>query len=165
MLDSWDEVFLLLAIERCRIGAAQRKLACLDVLHTHSLPIQEIAQTLGSVSLVDALSAALLGKFKHVLSKLVDRVIDSLGATIHDIDTVVARVLNEFLHVAAESREVGGDAWYTHHSAFCRSVAPRLVVRSEDAQMGAAHKVIVIERQHGVGRAQELGMENNLDSV
>ena len=140
-------------------------MAGLDVLHAHALPVQEIAQTLGSVSLVDTLSAALLGKLKHVLSKLVDRVIDALGATVHDIDTVVARVLNELLHVAAKSRKVGGDAWYTHNRAFCRSVTPRLIVRREDTQMGAAHKVIVVKRQHGVGRAQELGMENNLDAV
>lgn len=66
LLNTRDEVLLLLvADERVRIGTAKSQLASLDILHTHSLPVEKITKTLGSVSLVDALTSALSTEVKH----------------------------------------------------------------------------------------------------
>lgn len=160
-----EEVGLLVLFVCRRVGSSQRELACFDVFHAHSLPVEQVAETLGSVALVDTLSLALLGEIKHVVDKLVDRVINALHTTVHNIDAVVGSVLNQLFHVATETRQVGRDARYTHHGALGGSVAPWLVVRREDAQMGTADEVVIVQRKDWVRRVQELGVENDLDTI
>lgn len=99
------------------------------------------------------------------MCELVDGVVDALGAAVDDVDSVVGGVLDEFLHVAAEAREVGGDGRYAHDCAFGGCVAPWLVVGGEDAEMGAAHELVVVEWEDGVGGVKELGVEDDLDAV
>ena len=72
-----------------RLTSPESQLSSLDVLHTHPLPVQEIAQSLGPVSLVDALPSALAGKVEHESGELVDRVVHALHSSIDDVDTVV----------------------------------------------------------------------------
>lgn len=137
----------------------------LDVLHAHSLPVQEIAQAFRAVSLVNSLPTALLAEVEHERRQLVDRVIDTLGAAVHNVDSVVARVLNKLLHVASESREVSGDARHAHDGALSGSVSPGLIVGSENAQMATSDEIIVVEGKNRVSRVEELGVEDDLDSV
>jgi len=165
LLDTRDEVLLLVTNERVRISPPEGQLTSFDVLETHALPVKKVTQTLSPVALVDTLTAALLRELKHVLGKLIDRIFDTLGTTIDDVDAIVARILDQLFHVAAETRKVGGDAGNTHDSAFSRCVAPRLIVGREDAEVSTADKVVIIERQDRAGRVQELGMEDNLDAV
>lgn len=162
------DVILLVVLLRpkgVRVGAAEGELAGLDVLHAHALPVEQVAEALGAVALVDALAAALAAKVVHVAGELVDRVVDALGAAVDNVDAVVARVLDELLHVAAEAGEVGGDAGDAHDGALGGGVAPGLVVGRKDAEVAAADKVVVVEGQDGVGRVEELGVEDDLDAV
>ena len=140
-------------------------MARLDVLHAHALPVEQIAKSLCAVTLVDALTLALLCEVEHVLGKLVDAVVDTLQSTVDNVDAVVLSILNQLLHVATEAGQVGGDRWHTHDSALGGSVTPGFVVRAEDTHVGATNEVVVIDGKHGVGRAQELGVEDNLDAV
>lgn len=128
MLHSRDEVVVLVTSKRVGVGSAESQLSSLDVLHAHSLPVEKIAQTLGTVSLVDALTTTLSAKVKHVRGELINRVVDALGTAVYNVDTVIARVLDELLHVASETRQVGGDAGNTHDGTLGRSVSPGLVV-------------------------------------
>lgn len=75
----------------------------LDILHTHSLPVEKVAESLSSVSLVDALTTALAAEVEHERGELVDRVVDALGTTVNNVDAVVAGVLNKLLHVTSET--------------------------------------------------------------
>ncbi|KAH6611194.1 hypothetical protein Trco_001214 [Trichoderma cornu-damae] len=127
--------------------------------------VEQVAEALGAVSLVDALTSALAAVVKHEGAQLVDGILDPLHPPVHNVDAVVAGVFNQLLHVAPEAGEVGGDARHTHDRAFGWSVAPWLVIRREDAQVAAAHKVIIVQRQHGVGRVQKLRVEDDLDAV
>lgn len=67
---------------------------------TH-LPVEEVREALSAVALVDALTASLLAEADHLVGELSDRVLDRLGATVDDVDSVVLRVLNELVHVAS----------------------------------------------------------------
>lgn len=165
LLDARNKVLLLIAAERVGIGSAKSQLSGLDVLHTHSLPVEKIAQTLSSVSLVDTLTTALGAEIEHERCKLVDRVIDTLCSAVHNVDTIVARVLNKLLHVASETRKVGGNAGNTHNRTLGRGITPRLVVRGKDTQMATSHEIIVVQGKDRVGGVQELRVENNLDTV
>jgi len=141
------------------------QLAGFHVFQAHPLPVEQIAQALRSVTLVDPLASALLGKVKHEVGQLVDRVVDSLGAPIHNVDTIVGRVLDQLFHVATETGQVGGDTRNTHHRALGRCISPWLIVGREHSQMGSTDKVIVIQGQHGVGGVEELGMKDNLHPI
>lgn len=96
---------------------------------------------------------------------MVDGVVDPLGAAVDDVDTVVGGVLDELLHVASESREVGRDGRHAHDRAFRGCVAPRLVVGWEDTEMRTAHELVVVERQDRVSGVQELGVKHDLNAV
>lgn len=104
------------------LTSPQSQLPRLNILHSHSLPIKKIAESLSSVTLVDTLPPCLGCEIKHVFRKLVDAVIDTFSSAVDDVDTVIRCVLDQFLHVAPKSREIGGDRWNTHDRAFCRSV-------------------------------------------
>lgn len=78
-------------------------MASFDVLHSHALPVEQVAKSLGAVTLVDALAFALLGEVKHVVGELVDAVVDSLQSAVDNVDTVVLGILDKLLHVAAKS--------------------------------------------------------------
>lgn len=140
-------------------------MACLDVFHAHALPVEEVGETLGTVTLVDALAAGLLRKVEHVVGELIDGLVDGLHATVDDVDAVVGRVLNQLLHVAAEAGKVGGDAGYAHDGTLGGGVAPWLVVGGKDTEMGSADKVVVVEGKDGVGGVEEFGVEDDLDAV
>lgn len=137
----------------------------LDVLHSHALPVEEVAKSLRAVTLVDTLALALAGEVEHILGQLVDAVVDALEPAIHDVDAVVLRVLDQFLHVAAETRQVGGDRRHTHDCALGGCVAPGFVVGAEDAHMRATDEVVVVYGKDGVGGVEELGMEDDLDAI
>jgi hypothetical protein len=137
----------------------------LHVLHSHALPVEQITKSLGAVTLVDALALALLGEVEHEFCELVDTVVNALETAIDDVDTVILGVLNQFLHVAAETRQVGCDGWHTHDGALCGGVTPRFVVRAENTHVGTTDKVVVVDRKYRVGRAQELGVEDDLYAV
>lgn len=165
MLGARNVVLFLVTIERGWVGPSEGELASLDIFHAHTLPVKEVAQTLRPVALVDALATALLCKVKHARGKLVDRVVHTLVTAVDDVDTIIARVLNQLLHVAAKTGKVGCDAGHTHHGAFGWRVAPWLVVRRKDTQVCATHKVVVVKREHRVRRVQELWVEDDLDAV
>jgi len=150
---------------RPMLTSSESQLPGLDVLHSHTLPIEKIAQTLGTVALIDTLTPALADKLEHVLGQLVHTVVDTLHPTIDNVDAIVLSIFNQLFHVAAESREVGGDGRNTHDGTLCGSVTPRLVVRGEDTHVGTADKVVVVHWEYWVAGAQELGMENNLDAI
>lgn len=140
-------------------------MARLHILHSHALPVKQIAKSLSAVTLVDTLALALLGEVEHELCELVDTVVDTLQTAIDNVNTVILGVLNQLLHVATETRQVGGDGRHTHHSALSGSVAPRFVVGGEDTHVGTTNEVIVVDREYRVGRAQEFRVEDNLDAV
>ena len=114
-----------------RVGPLKRQLARLDVFEAHTLPVQQVQQPLGTVTLVDPLTTVLIGKIKHVVGQLVDQLVDSLHSTVNNVDTVVAGVLNKVFHVAPEPRQVGGDRGDPHHRTLGGGVTPRLIVRRE----------------------------------
>ena len=70
-----------------------------------------------------------------------------------------------FFHEAAESGQVGRDAGYAHDGALCRRVAPRLVVGGEHSHVAATDKLVILQAEQRVGGRQELGMEDDLDTV
>lgn len=141
------------------------QLSGLDVLHAHALPVEEIAQALGTVTLVDTLASALGGELVHVFGELVHTVIDTLHPSVDNVDTVILRVLNQLLHVATESGKVSGDGWDTHDGTFGGSVTPWFVVGSKDTQVGTTDEIVVIHRKNWVTGAQELGVEDDLDAI
>ena len=151
--------------QRNRHTSPQSQLSRLDILHPHPLPIQQIAQPLRAIALIDALPAGLGREIEHEAGELVDGIVDALGASIDDVDAVVGRILDQFFHVAAEAREVRGDAGHAHDRAFGGGVSPRLVVGGEDAEMGAADEIVVVEGEDGVGGVEEFGVEDDLDAV
>jgi hypothetical protein len=62
----------------------------LRVLESESLPVEQVRQALGAVSLVDPLPASLLAERDHLVRELVDRVLDRLHAAVDDVDTARA---------------------------------------------------------------------------
>lgn len=103
-------------------------------------PIQQVAKTFSSVALNDALATVELREVEHVLCKLLNGVLESYEPTVDDVDAVGLRIGDVFLHEAPETGKVGGDARNAHHSALGGRVAPRLVVRWENAWNGAGNK-------------------------
>lgn len=105
MLNARDIILIVFHVmrERVRVRAAKGQLASLDVLHTHALPIEKIAESLGAVPLVDTLTTRLAAEVVHVRGQLIDGVINTLGSAIDDVDSVVGRVLDKLFHVAAET--------------------------------------------------------------
>ena len=61
---------------------------------------------------------------EHVISQLLDGVLNRLGSAVNNIDAVVGRVFDLLLHVAAKTCEIGGDGGNSHHSALSWGVAP-----------------------------------------
>ena len=83
---------------------------------------------------------------------MINTFIDGFHTAVNDVAAVIVGVFDEFFHVAAETREIGGDGWDTADNTFGRSVAPWFVVGWKDAEMAASDKVVVIERQQrGIG--------------
>ena len=85
--------------------------------------------------------------------------------SVDDVDTVGCGVRDLLLHEAPEARQVCSDAGDAHDGALCRGVAPGLVVTGEDAHVAAADKLLVVQAEQGVGRRQELRVENDFDPV
>lgn len=148
-----------------RLTSPQSQLSRLDVLHSHALPVEEIAESLGAVSLVDALTLALAGEIEHVLGQLVDAVVNTLESAVDDVNAVVGGVLDQLLHVASKSGQVGRDGWHAHYGTLGWSVAPRLIVGAENAHVRSTYEVVVVYREHRVGGVEEFGVEDNLDTV
>jgi len=57
----------LVVVERIGVGPSESKLPRLDVLEAERLPVQELGQSLSSVSLVDTLSSRLSSKVEHLV--------------------------------------------------------------------------------------------------
>lgn len=128
-------------------------------------PVQQIAQTLCAITLDNALAPSHLGKIKHVMRQLIDAVLQSNVASVHNVNSVRLGIGNLLLHEATESRQIGRDAGNAHHGALGRRVAPRFVVRGEHAQMATTHKLFIVQTEQRIGRGQEFGMKNDFDSV
>lgn len=58
--------------------SSQRELSSLNIFQAHPFPVQEVAQPLRSIPLVDALSPALHRKVEHEVRELVHGIIDAL---------------------------------------------------------------------------------------
>jgi len=140
-------------------------LSGLDVFETHALPVEKIAQPLGSVPLVDTLTSALADELVHEVGELVHRVFDTLHPPVDNVNTVILRVFDELLHVAAESRKIGCDGRNTHDGTLCWSVSPWFVVGGKDTHVGTTNKVVVVHWEDWVTGRQELWMEDDLDTV
>jgi hypothetical protein len=121
----------------------RRTLPRLRVLQSHPLPVQQIAQPLNPVPLVDPLPPRLLAEREHLIRQLSNRILDGLHAAVDDVDTavsekrvswkrkreragedapVVLRVFEEVFHETTEAGEVGRDRGNTHDSALGGSV-------------------------------------------
>ena len=77
---------------------------------------------------------------------MIDALVDGFHSSVHDVDTVIVGVFNEFFHITTETGEIGGDGRDTAYDAFGWCVAPWFVVRGEDTKMTSSDKVIIIER-------------------
>ena len=91
-------------IALCKLTSPKCQLPRLDVFHTHPLPVKQITQSFCSVPLIDSLSLTLLREFEHRLCQLVDGLIYALHPAIDNVYTVVLCILDQLLHVAAETR-------------------------------------------------------------
>jgi hypothetical protein len=89
--------------ERIRVRSTQSELSRLAVFYTEILPVKQRAETLNSISLIDALAASFLSELKHVLGELVDGIFDRLHATIDDITALFLGSFNQILQEAAEA--------------------------------------------------------------
>ncbi len=66
------------AVERVRVRAPQCELPRLAVLDAQVLPVEQWAEPLDAVALVDTLPPRLLRERKHVVRELSDRILDGL---------------------------------------------------------------------------------------
>jgi len=128
-------------------------------------PVQKIAQPLRAITLDDALAAIEPGEFHHEAGQLLDAVLQANVATIHDVDAVGLGIADVFLHEATETGQVGGHAGNSHHRALGGGVTPGLVVRGEDTQVAATDELLVVDSEQGIGRREELRMEDHLDTL
>lgn len=95
-------------------------------------PVQQVTQSFCSVPLNDALTSVQFREIVHVLSELLNGVLEPDVSTINDVDSVRLRVSDVFLHEATEARQICGDTRNSHDGAFCWCVTPRFIVRREN---------------------------------
>lgn len=155
----------IVLVERVRVCSAKGELTCFGVFQPETLPVEQLGKTFGTVTLVDTLTTRLLTELEHLICQLVDRVFDTLHATVDDVDTVILATLDGVFHETTETGQVGGDGWNTHDGAFSRSVSPWLVVGWEDAQVATTDELFVVQTQDWVVGVQELRMEDDFNTV
>ncbi len=151
--------------EPAGLTSSKGQLPRLDVLHPHPLPVQQVAQPLGPIPLVDALPLALRREVEHAVGQLIHRIVHAALTAVHDVDAVIGRIGDQLLHVASEARQVRRDARDAHDRALGRRVPPGLVIRGEHPQMRAPHEVVIIQRQDGIGGVEKLRVEHDLDPI
>jgi|ERR1700737_1918537 len=98
-----------IVIKGLGVGPSECKLSSLDVFETQDLPVQEGTESFRTITLIDSLSSRLLGELEHLIGQLVDAFVDRLHASIHDVDSVIVGMLDEFFHVTSKTREIGSD--------------------------------------------------------
>lgn len=98
-----------IAIERLRIRSSKRQLSSLHILKTQDFPIEEGTETFRTITLVDSLTSCFLGELEHLIGQLIDTFVDGFHASVHDVDTVVVGMFDEFFHVTSEAGKIGGD--------------------------------------------------------
>lgn len=133
------------------------------VLPMQLLPVEELAEPVGPVSLRD-LSLIRHAEPVHVLRRLRHRLVERPGAPVHEIEAVFLGVdaLEEPLHVVPEAGDVarhGGDAAY---EALGGSVPPGLVAAGKDAEVHAPDELVVVDGEDGARGAEEVRVEDDL---
>lgn len=88
-----------------------------------------------------------------------------LESSINNVDSVGHGIGNVLLYETTETRQVGRDRGNAHDCTLGRSVAPRLVVGGENAQMAASDKIIVADGKQWTSRAKKFRMENDFDAI
>ena len=68
-----------------------------------------------------------------------------------------------FVHKTTKSAQICGDAGDAHNRTFGWSVTPRLVVAGKNSQVTATNKVVIVQTEQWIGRAQKFRMENDLE--
>lgn len=91
-------------------------------------PIQKITESFSSVALNDTLTTIQLGEVEHVLSELLNGILQSDESSIDDINSVRLRIGYVLVHEATKARQVCRDARNSHDCAFSWCVAPWLVI-------------------------------------
>ena len=75
-------------------------------------------------------------------------------------------MVGQQLHeIAAEAGEVGRHGRHTESDGLERCVTPRLVVAREDAEVAAAHEVVVLHAEQRAGGADEVGVVDDFDRI
>lgn len=123
------------------------------VINPQIPPIQQITQPFRSIPLYNPLATCQPRKIIHILRQLSNWILQWDKTTIHNVNTIRHGIGNVLLHETTETWEVGGDAGYTHDSAFGGGVTPGFVVAGKDAQVATAHKFLVVETEQGIGGA------------
>lgn len=131
--------------------------------HAQIPPVQQIRQSLCSVSLNDSLSSIQLTELVHVLGQLGDGLLEANVASVHDVDPVRLGVRDMLRHEATKAGEICGDGRDSHDGALRGGVAPWFVVGWEHAQVTATHKLLVVQTKERVRRGEELGVEYDLN--
>lgn len=67
-------------------------------------PVKEITKTLGAISLNNTLSTTQSCKIKHIMSKLLNSVLQANESSVHDINTITHWISYVFLHETSETR-------------------------------------------------------------
>uniref|UniRef100_A0A182M2J6 Uncharacterized protein n=1 Tax=Anopheles culicifacies TaxID=139723 RepID=A0A182M2J6_9DIPT len=124
-----------------------------------------ITQPLGTITLDDTLAAVQFGKLVHILGQLLHTLLQPDMAPIDDVDAVRFRICHVLVHEAPESRQIRGDARYTHHCTFGRCVSPWFVVGWKHTKMATAYEFFIVQPKQWVGRVEELGMEHDFHTI
>jgi len=131
--------------------------------HSQTVPIEQLAESLRSVSLDDPLPPAHSTEVEHDVGELLDGLVAALEASIDDVDAIGGGLLDVLLHEAAEAAQIGRHGGNAHHCALGRGVAPRLVVRGEHPEMAATHKVLIVQTDQGRDRREEFCNSHELN--
>ena len=86
--------FTSCAVESIRVRSPQRELAGLRVFDTEVLPVQQRAETLDAIALVDALPPGAVHEAEHTICEMADRILDRLAPPINDVTPFVLRAVN-----------------------------------------------------------------------
>lgn len=67
-------------------------------------PVQQIAQSLGTITLDDTLTTAHFGEIEHIGGQLIDTIIQTNVSSINDVDAIRFWISDMLLHEATETR-------------------------------------------------------------
>ena len=128
----------------------------LSVVDTKFPPVQQIRQSLSSVSHNNSLSPGQLTEVKHHLSKPADTLLYWDKLPVQHVDTIRGwvsymfltnkvhynlgvKILN-YLNKTSKSRQIGCDWRYSHDGALCRCVAPWFIITGKYSQVASSNK-------------------------